>query len=334
MKRRKILELLESFKGIAVTVVGDYILDQYMVGDTGRVSREAPVVVIDYKGSIYHPGGAANAARNVASLGGSPVSVGVVGADREGDILRELLEEKGVGISRLVPNPGIETALKIRITAGDLHAQRQQVARVDRLYEIEGHDPVFDALAESLSAAIEESGVVLISDYGMGVVPGTLSDMAIAACRRKGIPLVVDSRFDLMKYRGATIAVPNEVEAMNALALDPRKAHEMETIAAAIVERAGLDGIIITRGHQGMFVRSPGGETRAIGIVGSGEATDVTGAGDTVAAATALTLAVGGSFVEAAEVASCAAAVVVMKRGTAAVAPREIEELLEAHSVS
>lgn len=334
MKRERMNELFEAFTGKTVIVIGDYILDQYMIGDTGRVSREAPVVVVNYKKSVYHPGGAANAARNVVSLGGAALAVGVVGNDPEGKTLSSLLQDKGVGVGGLVSSDAIDTALKIRIMSGDLHAQKQQVARVDRLYQLKAGDAVFGALMEFVENSLAKSDVVLISDYGMGVVPGTLSERAIALCRERKIPVVVDSRYCLLRYPGANLATPNEVEALSALGLDLDSPGRIEDTARELVEKARLDGIIITRGNCGMFVRSPDGGGHTIGIIGSNEATDVTGAGDTVAATTALTIAAGGTFKEAAEMATRTAAIVVMKRGTAEVSPEEVRSLVETHAIA
>jgi rfaE bifunctional protein kinase chain/domain len=326
MNEKRCRELLEAFKRVSVTVLGDFILDEYLMGDTGRVSREAPVVVVNYRRSRYHPGGAANAARNAASLGAGVEAVGVVGRDREGERLRGMLMGLGVGDSGLLACGDICTALKMRVMAGDLHAQKQQVARIDKSYELPGGHAVFRDLADRLEAAVSRSDAVLISDYGMGVVPGELGRLAQEAARTKGIPLVVDSRFHLLAYDGATVATPNEVEALEALELKRGSDVEIESVARTIIERTRMESIIITRGNLGMFVLAPDGE-KSLGVIGSDEATDVTGAGDTVAATVALTLAAGGSVFEAAEMATMAASVVVMKRGTAAASPEEIAEV-------
>lgn len=334
MNRTHMEALFEAIAGRTIIVIGDYLLDQYMIGDTGRVSREAPVVVVNYKRSSYHPGGAANAARNIASLGGTALAVGVVGDDAEGRMLSGLLRTMRVDVEGLKTGGSIETSLKIRIMSGDLHAQKQQVARVDRLRRLDPQDGVFGELLAYLEQKIETCDGVLISDYGLGVVPGALSERAIQLGRARGIPVVVDSRHCLLEYGGATVATPNEVEALEALGLDAESAAPVEETADRLVTAAGLDSIIITRGNSGMFVRSADGATSTIGIIGSDEATDVTGAGDTVAATITLALAAGGSVREAAEMATCTAAVVVMKRGTADVSPDEVRALLDKHAAS
>jgi rfaE bifunctional protein kinase chain/domain len=332
MKGGRILDLLGSFRNKTIAVLGDYILDQYMIGDTERISREAPVVVVNYRESIYRPGGAANAARNVASLGGRVFSLGVVGDDGEASTLAKLLRDRGVDAGGLLQAEGIKTALKIRIMGGDLHAQKQQVARVDRLYEIHSGNPVLERLQSQLREVLDKSDALLISDYGMGVVPGKLSSLAVEICRANRKPVVVDSRFRLLEYPGATVATPNEVEAFEAVATKQKQILDVEEAARSLLAQAQLESVIVTRGNMGMYVLETSGKAHSIGIIGTSEATDVTGAGDTVAAAVTLTLASGGSMVEAAEMATCAAAVVVMKRGTAEVSPGEIRSLLEKHS--
>ncbi len=321
----ELLEVLEAFRDLRITIIGDYILDRYIIGDTDRVSREAPVIVINYRETVHQPGGAANAAQNVTALGASARALGALGEDPEGEVLLALLQEREVDVSGIVRSGDIDTASKMRIAAGELHAQRQQVARVDHSYRLTPDSPLVAALSEGLPDVIRGSHAVLISDYGMGVVPGPLSRAAIEGCRSAGVPIVVDSRYNLLDYRGAQAATPNETEMLDALDLRNRDVAPMEELAQRFLKQAGLEGAIITRGSVGMFVCEAGKPGSAIGIIGSNEATDVTGAGDTVSAVTALSLGAGASLRRAAEIATYAASVVVMKRGTATVTPAELE---------
>ncbi|MFH1755144.1 MAG: PfkB family carbohydrate kinase, partial [Candidatus Latescibacterota bacterium] len=149
---------------------------------------------------------------------------------------------------------------------------------------------------------------------------------AIRAGRSAGIPIVADSRYSLLDYEGATAATPNESEVLEALGYKAWKEASLEQVAGELLRRTGIEGIIITRGSLGMYTVGAGGTSRSIGVVGSNEATDVTGAGDTVSAVTALSLAAGATLFEAAEIATYAASVVVMKRGTASVSPQELHE--------
>lgn len=323
MNDQRFIELLESFAGQRVLVIGDFILDEYTIGDTKRVSREAPVIVVDYRESRYHPGGAANAVQNVASLGGGAFACGVVGEDSQGEILTQILKQKGADVDLLLPVSGLRTSVKTRILAGELHAQKQQIARIDRTSVVGDHDEL-ERLADGCRDAVSRAGAVIMSDYGLGVTTDPVRRSVLDACRRMSVPVVVDSRFRLMQFTGATTAVPNEVELVDSVDGRGREANE---VAVDVARKLGLAGLIVTRGSQGMRVVVPGGETTDIGIVGSRDVTDVTGAGDTVAAAVALALAGGASLVEAAEMATYAAAIVVMKRGTATVDRDEIRVL-------
>ena len=327
MKSARFQELLESFATKRVSIIGDFILDEYLLGDTKRVSREAPVIVIDHRDSRYHPGGAANAAQNVAVLGASARAFGLVGTDTQGETLANILRETGVDTGGLVTAHGLNTAVKTRILAGELHAQRQQVARIDRSYQIGAGDEL--AALEKRIDDILEADAVLLSDYAMGVMRG-VGQTIIDACRKRDIPIVLDTRCDLMRYRGATVATPNEVELFIALKLRDGDPRNLSSLAADVIETTELGGLIITRGSQGMQVVG-GDDSGTVGIVGSSDVADVTGAGDTVAASVALSVASGATFLEAAEMATYAASVVVMKRGTATVSRQELLEIQQTH---
>jgi rfaE bifunctional protein kinase chain/domain len=333
MASDKYVRILRRFAGKRITVLGDFLLDQYILGNSSRVSREAPIVVVDYQETVNHPGGAANASQNIAALGAGAAAVGVVGNDREGDDLIELLTRAGVETAGLVRYKEFSTPVKLRIMAGELNAQKQQVARVDRSQRLGPDAGLFEDLGETLERAVAGSDAVLVSDYAVGLVPGRLSERAISAARDRGIPVVVDSRFNLTGYPGATVTTPNEVEAMEALGIrEDLDADPMET-GRRLIEKSGMEGVVITRGSKGMVVCESSGTAETVGIVGTNEATDVTGAGDTVSAVIALSLACGAPLLDAARMATYAAAVVVMKRGTATASAGEIERIIASHDV-
>ncbi len=323
MDTRRSLQLLERFPGRRIAVVGDFLLDQYVLGTTSRVSREAPIVVVDYQDTVYHPGGAANAAQNVTALGGAAAAVGVLGPDREGETLSELLSGRGVDTGRLLPVTGAATSTKLRILAGEMNAQKQQVARVDRSHRLVLDGPARERLGAAVREAAIVSDAVLLADYGLGVLTAETAEIAVGACRERGIPVIVDSRHRLSMFRGATAATPNEVEAMEALGLDTETDLTREARLRDALAATGIGGLVVTRGSKGMVVCGEG-TFETIGIVGSSAATDVTGAGDTVSAVVALSLAAGATLAEAARMATFAASVVVMKRGTATASPEEM----------
>jgi rfaE bifunctional protein kinase chain/domain len=333
MSRQRYLALLDAFRARRVGVIGDFLLDQYILGTTSRVSREAPIVVVDYQDTVYHPGGAANAAQNVTALGGEALAVGVRGEDREGDALAALLSGRGVDLSGLVAHAAAATSTKLRILAGEMNAQKQQVARVDRSHRVVVDDTLHARLGAAIDEAAASAHALLFADYGLGVLAGDLAGHALARARARGIPVVVDSRHRMRAFAGATVATPNEVEAMEALGLASESDLTDAEALGARVRASGIDNVIVTRGSKGMVVCGRDARFETIGIAGSQQATDVTGAGDTVSAVVALSLAAGATLNEAARMATFAASVVVMKRGTATASPNEVRRAIEAHDL-
>jgi rfaE bifunctional protein kinase chain/domain len=329
MDRQRHLELLDRFRSRRVGVVGDFLLDQYILGTSARVSREAPIVVVEYQDTVYHPGGAAHAAQNVTALGGAAQAVGVLGHDREGDVLTQLLDARGVDTAGLLREREAMTSTKLRILAGEMNAQKQQVARVDRSHRVAFHPALFDAVNDRIEETVSACDVVLLADYGLGVLGPDIAARALAQCAAKEVPVVVDSRHRLLEFRGATVATPNEVEAMEALGIRAESELTDRVALARRIGDTGLRNLIVTRGSKGMVVCGSDAPFTALGIAGSHEATDVTGAGDTVSAVVALSLAAGATLVEAAQMATFAASVVVMKRGTATASPDEVRDAIE-----
>lgn len=332
VSRSRLEELISAvgrWKGRRVVVLGDMILDEFTFGRTDRVSREAPVLIVRYDGSSYSPGGGANAAQNIASMGGTAVPVGITGTDDAGKRLRDLLAGMGMRTGGLIRVGSRPTTSKTRVMAGDFHAQLQQIVRIDR--EQRGPLPgeVEERILEVFSKKTDSADAVILSDYGQGVFNDRIIDEAIRICRRKRLPVVADSRFRIERFRGVTTATPNEVEASRAAGVDIGRPDFLARTGRRLLRRLGSPSLLVTRGKYGMSLFRPGKRTARVDVVGSPEATDVTGAGDTVAAAVALSLAAGEDMVKAMYLANAAASVVVMKRGTAVAAPEELVGVLE-----
>src|SRR5689334_8859664 len=326
-RRERLLGLVDGFSSRRVVVVGDLIADEFIYGEVARVSREAPVLILKYDATEMVAGGAGNAANNVAALGGRAALVGLVGADGEG---RRLLASFHRGVSRahIVRAREYRTPVKTRILAGGVHAARQQVVRIDREAGWPLDPAISDALARKIDPALEACDVVLLSDYGSGLVTPALADAvrkAVARRARRPVPVLLDSRYRLVDYRGLAACTPNESEVEQVLGIqigDDREA--LERAGRLLLKRTGMQAVLITRGSRGMALFQPKQPTSHIPIFGSDEVADVTGAGDTVIATFGLALAAGGSFYEAARLANYAGGVVVMKRGTATVSAEEI----------
>lgn len=318
------IELIKGFARAKVVVIGDLIADEYMYGRVARVSREAPVLILEYDSTEIVPGGAGNAAANVAALGGRVRLVSLVGRDEPGRRVQRALPSR-VERDGLIRPAGLRTPVKTRILAGGIHSAKQQVVRINRLSTRPVTDAERAAVGRAADAAVRAADAVLISDYGTGLVTPALARAVADRVRPRGVPVLVDSRYALTKYRRLTACAPNESEVEQALGVriddNPRV---LERAGRRLLERTKMQAVVVTRGSRGMAVFESGRPTVHIPIFGSDQVADVTGAGDTVMAALTLTLAAGGTVEQAARLANIAGGLVVMKRGTATVAAAEL----------
>jgi rfaE bifunctional protein kinase chain/domain len=320
----RLLQIVARFPRLHVLVLGDLIADEFVYGRVARVSREAPVLILEYDSTEIVPGGAGNAANNAAALGGQVTLAGLTGQDEPGRRMVAALDRR-VSRARIVRAPGYHTPVKTRILAGGIHSAKQQVVRIDRL-----NGDVTDAhrrqVERAATAAARGIDAVLVSDYGSGLVsPVFVRALAAALRRRRPVPVLIDSRYALTRYARVTACTPNEseVEQVLGVRIDDRP-RVLERAGRTLLARTRMEAVLITRGSRGMALFEPGRPTVHIPIFGSDQIADVTGAGDTVMATMTLALAAGSSFEEAARLANYAGGLVVMKRGTATVSSAEI----------
>ena len=325
------LALIDAMAGRRIAVVGDVVADEFVYGRVARVSREAPVLILEYDSTEVLPGGAGNAANNVAALGGRVALAAVVGQDDPGRRMVRALHP-GVDRSRIVRASTHATPLKTRILAGGIHSAKQQVVRIDR-----GVRPVITPAARAVFEAtsllaVHDCDGVLVSDYGQDLItPAFLKRLKTSACADGPVPFLLDSRYRLLDYRGLTLSAPNEseVEAAVGIRINDDGA-ALEQAGRELLTRTKMGAVLITRGSRGMALFQPGASTVHIPIFGSDEIADVTGAGDTVMATLTLALACGATFEQAARLANYAGGVVVMKRGTATVSAEELKAAVRA----
>ena len=278
--------LIDRFSGTRVAVIGDLIADEFIYGQLSRVSREAPVLILKYDRTTILPGGAGNAAGNVAALGGHARLVARVGRR---DVDRRLVRALAKGVDRggLVRPAQYRTPVKTRILAGGLHSARQQIVRIDRESEVVPDARTRQAFERAARRAVTGCDAVLVSDYGSGLItPALVAGLRARlrrSGRRRGVPLLIDSRYDLLRYRGMTACTPNESEVEQMLEVpigdDTRR---LERAGRTLLKRTRARGLVITRGGRGMAVFVPGQRPEHIPIYGTDEVADVTGAGDTV----------------------------------------------------
>jgi rfaE bifunctional protein kinase chain/domain len=308
------LALIDALAGRRIAVVGDVLADEFVYGQVARVSREAPVLILEYDSTQIVPGGAGNAANNVASLGGRARLAAVVGRDEAATRLLAALHG-GVDRRTVMRVNGSVTPVKTRILAGGIHSAKQQVVRIDRGVRRPIGSDVREAFERAALKAVARVDAVLVSDYGSGLVsPRFVTRLRAAANEGGPVPVLIDTRYRLLEYRGLTACTPNESEVEQALGRAGRE----------ILEQTRMQAVLITRGSRGMALFQPGDATIHIPIFGSDEIADVTGAGDTVMATVTLALAAGATFEQAARLANYAGGVVVMKRGTATVSVDEL----------
>jgi D-beta-D-heptose 7-phosphate kinase/D-beta-D-heptose 1-phosphate adenosyltransferase len=313
-------EFIGQFPELHVWVAGDIMLDEYVVGEVGRISPEAPVPVVHVRERMSRLGGATNVARQIAVLGARVSLCGVIGSDAAGDTVLEVCEENGIdtrAVGRLEDGP---TTHKIRVLG-----QRQQLLRLDW----EENRPCPYELAEDLSKKLDEGDpphVLILSDYAKGFLSKATMAVLTEAARRHGVPVLVDpKRLDLGEYTGATVVKPNLRELEKATGLNLAGAEDRVIVDAArqVLASSDIQSLVVTLGERGMLIVPREGEHAA--IRGHRRAVfDVTGAGDTAVAVLALGLGAGASLERATELANLAAGISVGEVGTAAVSAADL----------
>ncbi len=314
----------KKFAGKKIIVVGDLVADQFLRGTINRVSREAPVFILRHDETETLAGGAANAAVNVASLGGNAVLVGFVGDDRNGENLLNVLDKSSVDCQFIVQSKEFQTTTKVRVLAGQHYAPRQQVIRIDYENQNEISPKLHEKLKKNLISAAEKADAIIISDYNYGVANDKIADLAGEITTEKQIPLLVDSRFRLENFPNATSATPNKEEVEQLLGKDLT-----EENCTKLCKKLNYKSLLVTLGNKGMLLVEKRKKPIYFDAVGAKEPIDVTGAGDTVIAAYALGLASGLTFSDAAKVANHAGGIVVMKKGTASASLAELLKSME-----
>jgi rfaE bifunctional protein kinase chain/domain len=319
--------ILGRFKGKRIVVFGDLVADVFVYGEISRISREAPVLILTHRETQIAPGCGANAIHNLWALGAEPIPVGLVGDDPEGLTLLEQFTNLGIDTSGITIAKSYRTPSKMRILAGAVHSQRQQIVRLDSGAPLQQDGSMRTAVERKLKAALKQANALLISDYGYSLA----TPQALAGIRTDALTTTLDSRFSLMNFSKLTAATPNEPEVEAALGISiGNDANRLEWAGRTLLRKLRHEAVLITRGKEGMALFERGKKTAHIPVYGSDEVADVTGAGDTVIATFTLALAAGASYHEAAQLANYAGGIVVMKHGTRPVTHRELVEAARA----
>ena len=328
---KSLAALVSAMAGRRILVHADLVVDEFVMTGSPRPSREAPVLILEYKGSRMVPGGGANAAANIAALGGIPVVVGEVGEDDAGRGLVAALRDAGADVTGILVRAGFATPRKTRIMAGGRNVALQQVVRIDRIEPFRHDEPFLREVKSRLVRLLPGVDGVLVSDYGLGFVdPESVDTLILGSPERDRMKVALDSRHRLFEYAGVDVATPSEQELEGALGRVLDTPRHVEQGGREALDRLRSEALVVTRGSLGMLVLEGAAAADAVPPFGVGTVADVTGAGDTVIAALSLALAAGLTYGQAARLANAAAGIKVTKLGTATVSAQELRSALSA----
>lgn len=312
--------VIKNFENSKILVIGDLVLDRYVWGNVSRISPEAPVPVVEVTNDDFKLGGAANVANNIIALGGRVTIAGVTGQDRAGQLLRQLLEDKGIACEILEDSR--PTTVKTRVIA-----HNQQVVRFDREEKRGVSGKLMKTLMSFLRRAVHEHDAVIVSDYKKGVVSRVLIRGILEHAKQRRKLLAIDPKVGHFHfYKGAGLITPNVAEASQGSGVEIRDEKSLIRAGKALLNRLACGAVLITRGEEGMSLFEKKDITHIPTV--ARHVFDVTGAGDTVIASFALAYASGATLQEAAIVANHAAGIVVGEVGTAVVTPEKLRQSL------
>jgi rfaE bifunctional protein kinase chain/domain len=320
--------IVGKLAGQRVLVVGDLFLDEYLVGRAVRLSREAPVPVLERTHSFALLGGACNPAHNVVALGSQAIMAGVVGQDLAGPRLLEALQAAGIDPAGVVLDPTRPTTTKTRLVAESVLRTPQHLARIDTIEHRPLDPPVETALLERMEALAPGCDAILVSHYRSGVATPAVVDRVRQLARQHGLLTAADAQADLARFAGFDLVKCNRAEAEAELGQTLASQADFERALVRLLPLLGVEHLVVTRGSDGMSALQRGHVVTHSAAVPVGEVYDVVGAGDTVVAVLALALAARMSLATAAHLANAAAALVVRKLGNAVVRPAELIEAL------
>ena len=329
MDKAKLLQSLPKLAGRRILVVGDIFLDEYISGQATRLSREAPIPVLEFTGRRYLPGGAANPANNIVALGSWAEQVGVIGQDEAGQTLLAKLREAGIGTEGVVTDPSRPTTTKTRIVAQGSLRFPQQLARIDRLDRRPLDEDVERQVIARLRALAPQADAILVSDYRTGLVTPAVVEACLELAKEHHKLITVDSQGGLHKFKGFHLIKCNHHEAGAVLGHPLRSEEDFKGALERFLEELSARAVLITRGPEGMSLLGRGQPYAHIPAANVSEVFDVTGAGDTVIAVATLALAAGLDLLSAAHLANYAAGLVVRKLGNATATREELAWAIE-----
>ncbi|MEN3038037.1 MAG: D-glycero-beta-D-manno-heptose-7-phosphate kinase [Candidatus Kryptonium sp.] len=306
----RLLDLFKNFDKVKIAVVGDIMLDRYIWGNVNRISPEAPVPVVEVEDEDSKLGGAGNVANNIKSLGAFPLLIGVVGDDKEGEMLFELMKEQGFDTGGIIVDNSRPTTVKTRVIAHNQH-----VVRIDRESKEPINYTIQERIKEIILQNVYEINAIIIEDYNKGVIVKNLIHDLVEIAKRFGIVITVDPKFDnFFEFKNVTVFKPNRKEVEDALGRKLDSEDKVIEAGKTILEKLKCEYLLLTRGEKGMTLFNKNGEIKHIPTKAR-KVADVSGAGDTVISTLTVALASGADIIESATLANYAAGIVVEEVG-------------------
>ncbi|MDQ6661465.1 MAG: bifunctional ADP-heptose synthase [Chloroflexota bacterium] len=327
----RLRSLIDSFAGKRILVIGDMVADEYLIGRPARISREAPVLILELNEERTVPGGATNVGVNVRSLEAEVFLAGVIGDDLPGQRLRKAISELAMHQEGLVTDAHRPTSTKTRVLAGSPQIVQQHIVRLDRVDASAVCEPGKGQILHYIQEMLPAMDAIVLSDYENGVINPEIIETCIGAARELRKIVVVDSHGSLFRFQGVTALTPNQPEAELTLGMTINTEADLDEAGARLLKGSHAKGVLITRGSEGMSLFEEGKLPVHLPIYhfdGTSEIVDTNGAGDTVAATFTLALTSGASMAEAAYLANAAAALVVRRLGCASNTPGELKNIL------
>lgn len=326
--KKDLIEKIDAMQGQRVLVIGDMVADVYLYGNISRISREAPVLVLEQAEEKIIAGGAANVANNAATLGGKVLAVGLVGLDNGARGLKEVLGKNGVDTTGFFCDEKRPTITKTRVIAGGRATVSQQVVRIDKEKKLP-MTPAFEAnILQYLKQVLPSIKGVVLSDYGSGTITEKIKELLLTHCAAHDIPTIIDSRYDIHRFKGIDYVKQNDAELAAAVGYELTSEELLYKAGAQLLAEMQAKGVLITRGEKGMTLFEANGAVHDIPVSDKTEVYDVSGAGDTCVAAVILSLAAGIEPAHAAEISNYASGIAVRKIGTATVSTAELARVI------
>lgn len=326
--KKDLVDVIDRMQGSPILVIGDMIADMYLDCTISRISREAPVLVLEQSKERVVAGGATNVVNNAATLGGKVYGAGIIGRDQAGEGLIKILVERGVNLSAMLTDDTHHTICKTRVIAGGRTTVSQQVVRIDNEWREPLGEQITNELSEKIADVLQNVKGVVMSDYGSGTITPAIRQQIIEYCRQNCVPSIVDSRYDVLSFRGVDYVKQNDAEAGAAVGYDLDTRDDIVRAGKDLLEKLDAKGILITLGENGMMLFERNGAIHDIPVSDKSEVYDVSGAGDTCVAAVMLALAAGVEPCKAAELSNIAAGIAVRKLGTATVSAEELRRVI------